>query len=171
MFHKVNRRKFLRYLVAGASTVSLETIIAACNKAATTIQDNNSITTTTIASSPTSQPTIGNTPQVVVNSTPKENGSKNTQVVVTRKGEPEELVRQAIDALGGMKQFVQSGKRVVIKPNICNAYNTYEYASTTNPWVVGTLVKLCFEAGASKVIVLDFPFGGELKDAYIKSGI
>ena len=32
------------------------------------------------------------------------------------------------------------------------AYNTYEYASTTNPWVVGALVKLCLEAGAAQMV-------------------
>ena len=30
--------------------------------------------------------------------------------------------------------------------------------STTNPWVVGALVKLCLEAGAASVSVFDFPF-------------
>ncbi len=57
-------------------------------------------------------------------------------LVVTRSGEPEELVRRAIAALGGMQKFVSSGANVVVKPNICVAYRTYEYAATTNPWVV-----------------------------------
>jgi uncharacterized protein (DUF362 family) len=86
-------------------------------------------------------------------------------------GEPEDLVRRAIAALGGMGQFVKPGARVIIKPNICVAYHTYEYAATTNPWVVGALVKLCLEAGAKSVKVMDFPFGGSAEEAYVISGI
>jgi len=92
-------------------------------------------------------------------------------LVVARQGQPEALVRQAIDALGGMKRFVPSSASVVIKPNICVAYHTYEYAATTNPWVVGALVKLALEAGASKVSVFDYPFGGTAQEAYARSGI
>jgi uncharacterized protein (DUF362 family) len=51
------------------------------------------------------------------------------------------------------------------------AYHTYEYAATTNPWVVGALVKLCLEAGARSVRVMDSPFGGTAEEAYAISGI
>jgi uncharacterized protein (DUF362 family) len=81
------------------------------------------------------------------------------------------MVRQVIEALGGMNQFVPFGANVIIKPNICVAYHTYEYAATTNPWVVGALVKLCFEAGAASVKVMDNPFGGTAEEAYKISGI
>ena len=50
----------------------------------------------------------------------------------------------------GMEKFVPKGARVVVKPNICVDYHSYEYAATTNPWVVGTLVKMCFEASGSQ---------------------
>jgi len=92
-------------------------------------------------------------------------------LVVARGGEPEELVRQALAALGGMGRFVQPGYNVIIKPNICVAYHTYEYAATTNPWVVAGLVKLCREAGAARVRVMDNPFGGTPEEAYLRSGI
>ncbi len=92
-------------------------------------------------------------------------------LAVARNGEPELLVRQVIEALGGIGQFVFSGASVIIKPNICVAYNTYEYATTTNPWVIGALVKLCFEAGAASVKVMDNPFGGTAEEAYKVSGI
>jgi uncharacterized protein (DUF362 family) len=92
-------------------------------------------------------------------------------LVVARGGEPEELVRQAVAALGGMERFVQPGYNVIIKPNICVAYHTHEYAATTNPWVVGGLVKLCWEAGAGRVRVMDYPFGGTPEEAYVRSGI
>jgi uncharacterized protein (DUF362 family) len=92
-------------------------------------------------------------------------------VVVARGGGPEELVRRAIAALGGMEKFVPKGANVVVKPNICVAYHTYEYAATTNPWVVGTLVKMCYQAGAASVKVMDYPFGGTQQQAYEISGI
>jgi uncharacterized protein (DUF362 family) len=80
-------------------------------------------------------------------------------------------VRGAITALGGMERFVPKGANVIVKPNICVDYRTYEYAATTNPWVVGTLVKMALEAGAGSVRVMDYPFGGTAAAAYAKSGI
>jgi uncharacterized protein (DUF362 family) len=92
-------------------------------------------------------------------------------LVVARSGDPEALVRAAIAALGGMESYVSPGDDVIIKPNICVAYHTYEYAATTNPWVVGELVKLAWGAGAGRVRVMDYPFGGSAERAYAKSGI
>ena len=93
------------------------------------------------------------------------------EMVVARGPDPVELVRQGMLAMGGMGLFVNKGAKVVIKPNICVAYGAYENAYTTNPWVVGALVKLCFEAGAASVRVMDFPFNGTAASAYKKSSI
>ncbi len=60
---------------------------------------------------------------------------------------------------------------MIIKPNICTDYHTPEYATTTNPVVVATLVSMCLEAGAGRVRVMDYPFGGTAKSAYSISGI
>jgi uncharacterized protein (DUF362 family) len=92
-------------------------------------------------------------------------------LVVARGGEPAQLVRRAVTAVGGMERFVHPGDDVIIKPNICVGYHTYEYAATTNPWVVGELVKLCLEAGASRVRVMDQPFASGPEQAYRQSGI
>ncbi len=92
-------------------------------------------------------------------------------MAVARGGEPEALVRHAIAALGGMQRFVSAGDDVIVKPNVCVDYRTYEYAATTNPWVVGEIVRLCLEAGAGRVRVMDFPFGGDSESAYRRSGI
>jgi uncharacterized protein (DUF362 family) len=70
-----------------------------------------------------------------------------------------------------MGTFVKSGDKVIIKPNVCVAGRAPEYAATTNPWVVGALVRLCLEAGAAKVSVMDTPFNGTAEEAYITSGI
>jgi uncharacterized protein (DUF362 family) len=92
-------------------------------------------------------------------------------LAVARGQPPGLIVQAAIKALGGMERFVQKDDDVIIKPNICVAYHTYEYAATTNPEVVGALVKLCLGAGARRVRVMDQPFGGTAAQAYERSGI
>jgi uncharacterized protein (DUF362 family) len=81
------------------------------------------------------------------------------------------MVKTAVQALGGVGQFVKTGDDVIIKPNICVAYHSFEYAATTNPEVVGALVALCKGAGARRVRVMDQPFGGTAEQAYARTGI
>jgi uncharacterized protein (DUF362 family) len=90
---------------------------------------------------------------------------------VARGQDPAAITEAALAALGGIERFVKPGAEVVIKPNICVAYHTYEYAATTNPTVVATLVRLCVGAGARRVRVFDSPFGGTAEQAYAISGI
>lgn len=92
-------------------------------------------------------------------------------LAVVRGGEPGEMVRQAVESLGGIKRFVKKGDNVIIKPNIGPAVRSYEYAATTNPWVVAAMTKLCMEAGAGKVRVMDRPFGGTAESGFANSGI
>lgn len=92
-------------------------------------------------------------------------------LVAVHGDDPEAITRRALAELGGMERFVSPGYDVIIKPNICNANHTYEYASTTNPTVVATLVRLCLEAGAARVRVMDNPFAGSGEQAYLRSGI
>jgi len=92
-------------------------------------------------------------------------------LAVARGNSPTEITRRAIAALGGMGRFVKPGDDVIVKPNICNAYHGPEYASTTNPEVVGAIVALCVETGAKRVRVMDHPFGGTAKKAYAICGI
>lgn len=68
--------------------------------------------------------------------------------------EPEELVKRAVGALGGMKRFISRGDIVAIKPNI-GWDRMPVHAANTNPRVVAAAVKLCFEAGAKQVVVTD----------------
>jgi uncharacterized protein (DUF362 family) len=92
-------------------------------------------------------------------------------IAVVRGGEPEMLARKAMDMLGGMGRFVKKGDSVIIKPNIGPAMRTYEYAATTNPWLVAAVVKLCLEAGAGRVRVMDKPFSGSAESGFLNSGI
>ena len=160
----IARRDFLRLLMAGATGLALEQYLAACNpvpEAAPALPTPEASPTELQES--TQGETISETPTATTANTP--------DLVVVRGGEPEVMLQHALASFGGMSAFVTPGSKVVIKPNICVAYNTYEYASTTNPWVVGTLVKLCLEAGSENVTVFDFPFGGTAEDAYGRSGI
>ena len=92
-------------------------------------------------------------------------------LAVARGGDPAAVTKAAIAALGGIERFVLSGDEVIVKPNICVDYHPPEYAATTNPTVVATLVTLCLGAGARRVRVMDTPFGGTPESAYAVSGI
>ncbi len=90
-------------------------------------------------------------------------------LAVYRGEDPAANVRAALAALGGMERFVKRGARVAIKPNILTA-RAPEYAATTNPTVVATLVTLAYEAGARDVVVFDRPTAPP-RNAYEVSGI
>ena len=64
------------------------------------------------------------------------------------------VVRDAIDLLGGIKSFVQPGATVLIKPNQTVFYSAEE-GCTTDPLVVGALIRLAKEAGAVRVQVAE----------------
>jgi uncharacterized protein (DUF362 family) len=90
-------------------------------------------------------------------------------LVVVHGASPGEIVKAAIDALGGIGAFVSRGDVVVVKPNI-GWDRTPEQAGNTNPEVVAAVVKLCFEAGAKKVRVFDRPVN-DPRRCYVQSGI
>jgi len=79
------------------------------------------------------------------------------------------LTERAIEAVGGMKRFVNRGDVVWIKPNI-GFHLGPEFAVNTNPDVVATLVRLCLDAGAKQVKVGDNSCYGAER-AYPISGI
>lgn len=81
----------------------------------------------------------------------------------------EDLVRRALDAMGGMQRFISRGDVVVVKPNI--GWDRMPiHAANTSPGVVAAVVKLAYEAGAKVVRVAD----GSCNDAnrcFQRSGI
>ena len=79
------------------------------------------------------------------------------------------LVRETIDALGGIGDFVRPGEVVVVKPNI-GWDRTVELAANTHPEVVKALVQLCLEAGAKQVRIFDRTCNDERR-CYTQSGI
>ena len=166
---KFNRRDFLRISAAALGWATLGDLLSACSREiAATARPFAMIpspTKTAVPATATAVPATNTIPA------PTATQASLPDMAVTRNGEPEDLVRRAIAALGGMERFVAKGAYVIVKPNICVAYHGYQYAATTNPWVVGALVKMCFEAGAGKVQVMDYPFGGTAQAAYAVSGI
>jgi len=90
-------------------------------------------------------------------------------LAVVHGDSPARIVKAAIDAMGGIGRFISRGDVVVIKPNI-GWDRTPEQAGNTNPEVVATMVKLCFEAGAKKVRVFDRPVN-DPRRCYVQSGI
>jgi uncharacterized protein (DUF362 family) len=196
---KITRRDFLKAVLGVTGAVALSPVLSSCTskgeqsvnetlprsfseEAPSSIQAPAS---TPSSMPPTPQPSgqeSGNPAATSTKSqptqTPVEGASEPAQAAqsvadlsVARGGEPEELVRRAMLALGGMERFVSRGDWVILKPNLCAGYNSYEYAATTNPWVMGALVRMCLEAGADKVQVMDFPFGGSAQNVYKRSGV
>jgi uncharacterized protein (DUF362 family) len=184
---QMSRRDFLRFVAAGMGALAFEQFLAACGQKE--IPQELLSSATPLPVTPASLPTATRMAATEAPASPTAAGSAQTapteqpttaptstpmgapDLVVARNGEPEALVRQAMAAMGGIEQFVPKGAKVIVKPNMCVAYHTYEYAATTNPWVVGTLVKMCLEAGAASVKVMDAPFGGTAQEAYAISGI
>ena len=77
-------------------------------------------------------------------------------VVHVTGGTPEDMVRAAIDGLGGIGKFVRRGQKVVLAPNV-GFPNPPEMATTTDPRVVTAVIELCKGAGAGRIVVTSFP--------------
>jgi len=69
-------------------------------------------------------------------------------------GEKSNLVKAAVDILGGIDKFVKNGETVCIKPNISFAANA-DSGATTSSEITKQVVQLCLEAGAAKIIIID----------------
>jgi len=172
----ISRRTFLKL----TATVAAGAALAGCApKQGSTIPTEASVTriNPTIPPSPTTG--INTTGSSTAETSPTETSSNPepsstsspAYLAVVHGPDPAAITRAAIEVLGSIASFVSSGYDVIIKPNICTDYHPPEYATTTNPTVVGTLVSVCLEAGAKRVRVMDFPFGGTAKSAYAISGI
>lgn len=157
---QLNRRDFLKK--AGLVTAGLT--LAGCAK-------ETARQLPTPFSAVTQSPTLTeNKPEDPASNSPQPT-SGDVYLAAVRGEDIPEMVRRALAAIGGIERFVFSGANVIIKPNICTDYYTYEYGATTNPLVVATLVSLALGAGASHVRVMDNPFGGTAVSAYKRSGI
>ncbi|MGB7538889.1 MAG: DUF362 domain-containing protein [Anaerolineales bacterium] len=190
---KISRREFIRLMTNSAGAAAAMQLLQACgiapaiesgtptrtpfgpagpqltkmgSIAGAVVPTDTQFPSDTPLASDTPSPTP---PPATVTATPAANPA---YLAVARGGDdPEALVRAAVEAIGGMGWFVPQGANVLIKPNVCTSNRPYDGAATTNPWVVGALVKMCFEAGAGRVRVFDFPFNGTSPENYSSSGI
>jgi len=168
---KLSRRDFLKISAIGVGSLTLGQFLSACGQALSPVIPITSIPGPPASpTEPLAAPTATVPGPTDVPPTETATPPSIPDLVVARGGEPEALVRLALAAMGGLEQFVPRGASVIVKPNICVAH-PYQYAATTNPWVVGTLVKMCFEAGAGSVRVMDYPFGCPAEEGYTTSGI
>lgn len=173
---EISRREFVRKLMALGMVTAGANVLGSNLGCATQSATSTSLPAPTHAVGPTPAPTVAATAvqaptTAVAGSTATPVPAGASYLAVARGESPAAIVQAALEAIGGIERFVKSGQDVIIKPNICNASNSFEYASTTNPEVVATLVKLCFSAGAKRVRVMDFPFSGTPDAAFKKSGI
>lgn len=79
------------------------------------------------------------------------------------------LVSRVLTPLGGMGQFVKSGDKVVVKPNI-GWDRSPEQGANTHPVVVKAVVEQALAAGAGRVLVFDRTCN-EARRCYKNSGI
>ncbi|OGW03775.1 MAG: cytoplasmic protein [Nitrospinae bacterium RIFCSPLOWO2_01_FULL_39_10] len=96
-------------------------------------------------------------------------GDALPQMAIAKGDSPAKIVKAAVEGMGGMKRFVSRGDIVVIKPNI-GWDRAPEQAANTNPEVVAETVRLCYDAGAKKVIVTDMSCN-DPRRCFFRSGI
>lgn len=90
-------------------------------------------------------------------------------LIALKGGEPDAMFDKGISSLGGMKAFVKKGQTVLVKPNIGWDVSP-ERGGNTNPLLVKTIIKRCYEAGAKQVYVFDHTCD-DWKRCYSNSGI
>ena len=95
--------------------------------------------------------------------------SDKYDLAAIKGGEPDVMFDEAINTLGGISKFVKKGQTVVVKPNI-GWDVTPERAGNTNPLLVSTIIKRCYDAGAKDVYVFDHTCDNWNK-CYSNSGI
>jgi uncharacterized protein (DUF362 family) len=175
---EVDRRTFLLYTGRWLALAGLAPAISGCGQLLGWSDSQGRISTTegeptwtgstatTTTAAPSSTATPGST---TTSSDAAATNSMAPDLAVIRGESPDLNVRAAVAQLGGMERFVKRDARVVVKPNVLTG-SAPEYATTTNPIVVATIVRMCLEAGAAEVAVLDYPTSSA-RPAFQTSGL
>ena len=96
-------------------------------------------------------------------------GKTPPRMVIAHGIEQYQMVKAAVDRLGGMTKFINPGDRVVIKPNV--AWDRLpEQAANTNPEVVAAVARLVREARPKSVTVTDVSLNDPYR-CFDRSGI
>jgi len=81
---------------------------------------------------------------------------KKEKIAVATGRDRIKTVNMGLKALGGIESFIQKGDHVLVKVNAAFATPPV-LSATTNPELLGEVVRLCLRAGAEKVKVTDNP--------------
>lgn len=90
-------------------------------------------------------------------------------MAIVRGNNVEAMVHESVQKLGGMGRFIQRGDTVLLKPNV-GWDRQPEQAANTGPEMVSAVVRLCREAGASKIVVTDVSLNDPTR-CFARSGI
>lgn len=85
------------------------------------------------------------------------NSAVTSELIIVQGNQHESMLAKGLEVLGGIQQFVKPGNTVVLKANF-SVPRLPEEACTTNPMLVAALIKLCRQAGAKEIKVIDYPF-------------
>ncbi len=96
--------------------------------------------------------------------------SGNPDLSIARDENPSRATVKAIDAIGGMRRFVNPGNTVLIKPN-ASFMKPVDSATSTNPFVLKEIIRMCKECDASRVIIIDHTLQGDAKACLRVNGI
>ncbi|MFC1605028.1 DUF362 domain-containing protein [Planctomycetota bacterium] len=83
---------------------------------------------------------------------------KNAKVAAIRGDNLDSMIRDAIDALGGIRTVVNKGETVFIKPNFvtfpwAQYNNCFQNGECTKPEIIIAVTEECLKAGAAEVII------------------
>jgi len=96
--------------------------------------------------------------------------AKEPPVLATAEGKDyASITKNVIAAAGGIQAFVKKGDTVLVKPNM-GWDRRPEFAATTHPLIIKTIVEECLRVGAKKVKVFDNPCN-DMRRCYENSGI
>jgi len=78
------------------------------------------------------------------------------QMAIVKGDDRVQTINLALKALGGIETFVKKGDKVLLKVNAAFA-TPPALSATTSPVLVSEITRLCFKAGARRVVVTDNP--------------
>ncbi len=80
--------------------------------------------------------------------------TSHPEMVILRGGSPAEMLDLGLEALGDLDRFIQPGQKILVKPTL-QWNQSPESGLNTNPKLLATLVRRCYEAGSRGVFLVD----------------
>jgi uncharacterized protein (DUF362 family) len=94
---------------------------------------------------------------------------KKGAMAIVKGDDRAKTINLALKAVGGIEAFIKKGDRVLLKVNAAFATPPV-LSATTSPVLVSEITRLCFKAGANKVVVTDNPIN-DPQSCFSLSGI